>query len=301
MSEIFRRKNKMKQKAFLGLCCAIIAAVLFISCGGPEQRKMKFFNKGNAFYEKGDYVRARLEFKNVLQIDPKFARAYHRLGECEIKLKNVKQAFAYMNKAVEYDPQLWEAQLILAQMLFLAGQTDEAKKRVALVLENRPEHTNALLFKSHMLIQENHSDEAEKILKGVIEIDPDNVNGYLALAALLEKTSGPLAAEKILKQGMERNEKSPALLLATAGLYMKRENFIKAESMAAGKGGKDIQDPYKRRPGQCEIPGDPGWILSKPARDRCTDRGIKKGCGGFAGGSQAPLCSGEGLFEEQSD
>jgi tetratricopeptide (TPR) repeat protein len=51
-----------------------------LSCGGPEEKKMKFFNKGKSLYEKGDYVKASLEFKNALQIDPKFSQAYYMLG-----------------------------------------------------------------------------------------------------------------------------------------------------------------------------------------------------------------------------
>ena len=60
--------------------CVFLVILVTLSCGGPEQKKMKFYNKGKSLYEKGDYVKAQLEFKNALQIDPKFADAYYMLG-----------------------------------------------------------------------------------------------------------------------------------------------------------------------------------------------------------------------------
>ena len=56
--------------------CLLVVLMVTASCSGPEQKKMKFYNRGNALYEKGDYVKAELEFKNAAQIDPKFTDAY---------------------------------------------------------------------------------------------------------------------------------------------------------------------------------------------------------------------------------
>ena len=44
---------------------ALLAALIIISCSGPEEKKMKFYNKGKALYEQGEYVKARLEFRNA--------------------------------------------------------------------------------------------------------------------------------------------------------------------------------------------------------------------------------------------
>jgi len=49
----------------------LIAMTLMGGCSGPEAKKMKFFNKGKALYEKGDYVKAGLEDrKAALLVDP---------------------------------------------------------------------------------------------------------------------------------------------------------------------------------------------------------------------------------------
>jgi len=93
----------MKRRYFIIINVIILAAML-TACGSPEEKKMKFFNKGNTLFEKGDVVKARLEFKNSIQIDPKFANAYYMLGMCELKQGHFKQAYAGFSKAVKLSP-----------------------------------------------------------------------------------------------------------------------------------------------------------------------------------------------------
>ena len=65
------------------LISIVLVASSLIACGSPDQKKAKFFEKGKVLYEKGDYVKARLEFKNAVQIDPKFAEGFYMLDRTE--------------------------------------------------------------------------------------------------------------------------------------------------------------------------------------------------------------------------
>ena len=46
---------------------------LLFACGGAEQRKLKYLEKGKAYIAENNYQKAKIELKNVLQIDPKYA------------------------------------------------------------------------------------------------------------------------------------------------------------------------------------------------------------------------------------
>ena len=90
------------QRLYLVFTLAI--ALTIIACGSPDQKKAKFLEKGKALYEKGDFVRARLEFKNAVQIDPKFYEGFYMLGMTELKAGNFRQAYAGFSKAVDLSP-----------------------------------------------------------------------------------------------------------------------------------------------------------------------------------------------------
>jgi hypothetical protein len=67
---------------------ALFAAVSFCACSSMEDKRDKFLASGQALYQQEDYVRARLQFQNALQIDPKFAAACLWKGKTELKLQN---------------------------------------------------------------------------------------------------------------------------------------------------------------------------------------------------------------------
>ena len=58
----------MTLRRFIGLC-AILVSVLIVACSGPEEKKMKFFNNGKGFYEKGDYVSPTKANRNGLRYE----------------------------------------------------------------------------------------------------------------------------------------------------------------------------------------------------------------------------------------
>ncbi|MCD6570056.1 MAG: tetratricopeptide repeat protein [Deltaproteobacteria bacterium] len=207
----------------------IILIVAIAGCASKEEKRDVYYKKGVALFEQADYTKAKLEFKNALQIDPQFALAYQKLGECEARLKNWRKALEYLSKAVELDPGLFDAQLSLAELFIMAKQLDKAKEKTSIVLNKEPENSRALLLNSMILISEDKAGEAEKILRNIIAKDPGKIGAYLTLAGLMEKKSGIHEAEVILKQGLESNVKDPSLLLGLAGLYVKKKDFLQAE------------------------------------------------------------------------
>ena len=93
----------MKRTPLVVLAICLIALIVS-GCGSPEEKKMKFYGKGKALYEKGDYVRAKLEFKNAAQIDPKYSDAYYMLGLTALKQGSLREAYGNLSKAVDSTP-----------------------------------------------------------------------------------------------------------------------------------------------------------------------------------------------------
>ena len=127
---------KLRIIALSGL---IISCLLVISCGGPEERKMEFFNKGKALLEEGDYVRARLEIRNALQIDPKFAEGYLMLGQIELEEQNWRRAFGALNKALELDPDNMDYLNALADFYLKRRKFQKAKQITEQMVARHPD------------------------------------------------------------------------------------------------------------------------------------------------------------------
>jgi len=116
-------KQKITLLFILCLMCSLLA------CGSPEEKKVKFFSKGISLYGQGDYTKARLEFKNALQIDPTYADAWHMLGMMDMKEGKLKKAFKRLSRAVELDPANLGAQLSLGRLYLVDKNPEQTKEK----------------------------------------------------------------------------------------------------------------------------------------------------------------------------
>ncbi|HHJ14072.1 MAG TPA: tetratricopeptide repeat protein, partial [Gammaproteobacteria bacterium] len=57
----------------LGVVLASIIVLGLAGCGGKEERKAAYLERGKAYLAEKNFDKAKIEFKNVLQIDPKDA------------------------------------------------------------------------------------------------------------------------------------------------------------------------------------------------------------------------------------
>ncbi len=59
----------------------ILATLLLAAgCGGAAERKERYLQRGQEYFDAKNYDKARVEYSNALQIDPKNAAARYNLG-----------------------------------------------------------------------------------------------------------------------------------------------------------------------------------------------------------------------------
>jgi tetratricopeptide (TPR) repeat protein len=157
------------RKTTLALVAVIVAAGLLLACGGPEEKKGKFFGKAKELFERGDLVRARLEVKNALQIDPKFAEAYGLLGRIEMQAGDFRAAYGALEKAVELNPGLLAAQLELGKLLLVSGQPDKAMEKAELALAKDAADPEGLMLKGSTLLARREFEATARVFEGLLQ------------------------------------------------------------------------------------------------------------------------------------
>src|SRR5882672_2402091 len=79
-------------KSRLLLCAVGLAALVLAGCGGAEARKARHLEKGREFFAAGNFEKARVEFRNALQIAPNDADARYENGLVDERLGNPREA-----------------------------------------------------------------------------------------------------------------------------------------------------------------------------------------------------------------
>jgi tetratricopeptide (TPR) repeat protein len=206
-----------------------IAALLF-GCGGAEERKAEHLAKGKSFFEAHNVDKAAIEFRNVLQIDPKTAKPYYYLGLIEEQKKNWPQAFGMFQKSVELNPNDLDARFKLAQFYSLARDADKATEMLGPVIAAKPGDIDARMLRAAISHLKGDSAAAFAELNAIIAEKPGRPEPYMALASLYSQRSRPADAEKALKEGLAVEPKSALFLGGLAKLYEHQKRWAEAEA-----------------------------------------------------------------------
>ena len=222
----------MNRKTIACLLILFITISAVAGCASKEDKRTKFIERGKDYFEQKDYGKATLEFKNALQIDPHYGEIYYWLAECEMTKKNLRQAFGYLKKAVELDPELIDAQVKLAYALRMANQLDQAKDKLNLVLSKAPDNPEARLLQNLILAGDGQAEKAEAGLQKLVDeagkIKPKACFSLAQLKAQQDKLS---EAASILEGCLKSDEKDVMMLQGLASIYAKMENLSQTEAV----------------------------------------------------------------------
>ena len=192
----------MKNRIYWLAILMIAVSITLSGCGGKEQRLAKHLEKGKAFYQEADYDKAKLEFKNVLQIDPKNAEAYYLTGVIEESQRNWQKAFGYYLKTVELNPNHLEAKAKLGKFYLISGDPANAEKTVNEILAKKPGDAAGRTVKAAMMASKKDEAGAIQELRQVIATDASQLDAIALLAALYAKQGNDAAALDVMDKGI---------------------------------------------------------------------------------------------------
>ena len=162
-----------------GFLSILTVAMILYGCASDEEKKLAHFEKGKAYFEKGDYKAAIIEFKNATQIDPKYKEVYSHLGQAYLKAGDLRGAFRAYAILAELDPDNTEAQLNLSRFLMLGRQFAESREKIDAILNKEPDNIEALLMLAGLLGRE------ENLFEAVIGLPPNLFYGTGIPAAII--------------------------------------------------------------------------------------------------------------------
>jgi len=214
---------------FIRPAAVCLVAAALVACGGAEERKAEHLKKAVQFFEQENLEKASVEFKNVLQIDPKTPKPYYYLGRIEEGKKNWREAFGFYQKAVELDPNDLDAQLKYAQFILLSGDVDKAASLTERLGKERPADLDVRMLQVAIASRKGQSDEALAGVEKIVAEKPSRPEPYIVLAALYGAKGKQTESEKALKDGLSAIPKNPELLNALIRLYAQQKQAGPAE------------------------------------------------------------------------
>ncbi len=210
----------------------IFLALALVACGGAEERKAAYMEKAQKSLDAWDLDKARIELKNVLQIDPKDAQAYFNLGNIFERKQEFRKAFGNYNKAAELDPDNSEYQAKLGYFyLVLADDIEEATKKMDLLLSKDGDDINGLLLKASIYLKQEKLNDAKEIARTLFQSHPDNVENALLLASIYSQNKEYENAITTLEKALELNTSNPTVMQTLVNVYFINKEYAESEKI----------------------------------------------------------------------
>src|SRR2546423_3994806 len=130
------------------LYCAATAVVIgaaLSSCTAGTKKK-HYVESAERAYKAGEYDKARIEYLNLLRIDPDNARAHAQLGAIWAEEGVPLRAGGFLLKAIELAPNDNVTRRRLARVYLSIGRIADARKEAITLLQNTPDDGEALVI-----------------------------------------------------------------------------------------------------------------------------------------------------------
>ena len=209
----------MKRISIIAVACALALS----ACGGKEARLQEHLEKGRAFLAQEDFDKARVEFKNVLQINPKNVDGTMAMAQLLEKQQNWAQAAGTYQRVIELDATRTDAKTRLARLYLLGGAPDKARELIDEVLKTAPQNPDALVVRAGLGTRKGDNRNAEDDVKAALASAPGHLDATMLLAGLYNNTDRVDQAITLLRDAIAKNAKEISLRLALADIYAKRE------------------------------------------------------------------------------
>ena len=167
------------------LLLSLVAVPLLAGCSrDPKVRRQKFFESGNAYFDRGKYREAAIEYLNAVQTDKTYAEAHYRLAQCYLHQEIWGNAYQELMTTVDLRPDNQKAQLDLGNLLLSARDFEKAQKRAEGVLGQDPNNVDAHILLANAYGALENIEESLREMQTAIQLAPDQPRAYLNMAYL---------------------------------------------------------------------------------------------------------------------
>ena len=209
----------------------LLSGVGLTACGSAEDSAAGFISSGKELLADNKPEKARVEFKNAIQIDPKAAEPFYQLALLDEKAKKWKSMYGNLLKVEQLNPKHHDATIKLGQLYLLSGNMEFAMERADKVLADEADNTLAWVLKSSVELKKENYELASKHVEQALNSQPSNVEAISLKAILLNKQAKPQQAIDLLSQTIKEQPDQLALKMIKLSILEEQKDYPAMELM----------------------------------------------------------------------
>ena len=151
---------------------SVFLIIFFLyACGGGENRQVKYLERAKNYFDEENFDKARIEARNVLQINPKNIEARYILGKINIEEGDIRKAYGNFSTVIDEEPENIPANTAMADLFIKVRDYERAIEHCDVILANEPNNAEILSYKSLAYAATERTSEAIELAQKAIDID----------------------------------------------------------------------------------------------------------------------------------
>jgi cellulose synthase operon protein C len=214
--------------------CALLllaGALTLTGCSSPEAKVESFNKRGHALLQKGDLVKARLEFQNALQINPSAVPSLYGLALVAERSQDWQAAYAMWLRVVELDATHLDAHVHLGKLQLASAQLDKALETSDNTLKLKPDSPDVLGLRAAVFLKLNDAPAAISLANQALAKDPRHIESLVVLASERLQVGDAERSIAFLDKALESNERNVSLQILKVQALEKLGRADKAEEV----------------------------------------------------------------------
>jgi len=168
------------------------------------------YRRGEEYYKKKDYHKARVLFKEALGLDPLYVPSFLSVGDSYCEEKRFEDAINFWKKLISTVPD--QGHLVINRLkktLFELGRYGELSQICQSILNHDPENLDARLTLAEFSEKKGDLDTAHEILEKIIDDHPDNLSSILELIRIYLEKDDRKKLNTLVRNLTRRHDKVP--------------------------------------------------------------------------------------------
>lgn len=205
-------------------CLIVSVALVVTACSGVNARKHEFLERAQTYYVQKNYDKARVELRNALQMDPKFAEAHLLAGQVAEKRNDIREAAGHYLAALDANSKFQPARAALARIYMLSGLSSKARDLVADGLKQEPKNAALLTVRGALEAQSGHLVAGLEDAEAAYKLTPNDEYTISLLASLYKQSARIDKAVEVVESGMKTSPDNVDLHVVLADLKNARHD-----------------------------------------------------------------------------
>lgn len=209
----------------------VLALAFTLTGCSKRARAEKHNQEGERNFQAGDYVRAEINFRNVLSLDPRNTNAIRRFGQIFYEQGLIERAAPFIGSTWNANPGDLDAGLKWARLLWLGNRTNEARGLLLTnILAKAPAFDEAIYFLVETCRTSNEVAAGRELVRASRQKSGDKAAFHVADGAFLLRERNVKGAEAEFRAAAALETNSISAHLALANLLVLQNDLKAAEA-----------------------------------------------------------------------